>query len=155
MGSVDPEGRAAINRRYYEKHREELKQKHREYWKTYKRRSRRSAPIAADEKPLAGKRTRNGHAIWAWIEAAWAAQDGKCYLCGDPISLIADPGERRTAMVDHDHECCPYGKSCPECRRGLACNPCNILLGLVKDDIDRLELIARNARIAWARPAVS
>ena len=57
-----------------------------------------------------------------------AAQDGKCAICG-----VAE-----TLVVDHDHSCCPAGKSCPECRRGLLCNTCNRFLGLAKDDVRRL-----------------
>lgn len=68
-------------------------------------------------------------------DAMWAAQAGTCYLCGADL----DP----TAMtVDHDHRCCPRGKSCAICRRGLACHRCNCLIGLGDDDPAKLRQIA-------------
>lgn len=62
-----------------------------------------------------------------------------CYLCGDPLSE-----DGRNVNVDHDHSCCPRGKSCRICRRGLACTRCNTLVGLVDDDPDLLRRIADN-----------
>jgi hypothetical protein len=50
--------------------------------------------------------------------------------------------------LDHDHRCCPRGKSCQYCRRGLACPECNQLIGLAHDDPDRLRRIAANLEIA-------
>lgn len=72
----------------------------------------------------------------------WRAQDGLCYLCQRPL------GPDRKGVIDHDHRCCPNLKSCPTCRRGLACSPCNRIIGLANDDPERLELIARNLRVA-------
>lgn len=72
----------------------------------------------------------------------WREQDGKCYLCERPL------GPNLMAIVEHDHRCCPVGKSCAVCRRGLACQPCNALIGFADDDADRLETIARNLRTA-------
>lgn len=65
------------------------------------------------------------------------AQQGLCYLCGDPL-----PDDRARVAVDHDHRCCPRKKSCEYCRRGLACNRCNLLIGWAKDDPQLLRLIA-------------
>lgn len=71
--------------------------------------------------------------------AMWQAQGGKCYLCGGDLSL-------EKAVIDHDHRCCPRRRnqsfSCPDCRRGLACNPCNLIVGHADDDPDRLRRIA-------------
>lgn len=154
MGSIDPDGRAEINRRYYEKHKEDLKEKHREYWKTYQRRPRAAKPRSVvdpllTQKPHAESRTRRGYAIWAWIVEAWERQGGTCYICQDPISIESSSGHPRTAHVDHDHTCCPLNKSCENCRRGLACRRCNIVLGMVNDDLGQLEMIAKRAREAW------
>lgn len=40
--------------------------------------------------------------------------------------------------TDHDHSCCPGKKGCGRCFRGILCHPCNIMLGLARDDKDRL-----------------
>lgn len=53
------------------------------------------------------------------------SQDNKCYICG---SEFANP---RAAKVDHDHE---TGKV-----RKLLCHPCNISLGLLKEDLTILQ----------------
>lgn len=71
--------------------------------------------------------------------AMWQAQGGRCYLCGDELPLDK-------AVIDHDHRCCPRRRnqswSCPDCRRGLACHPCNLIVGHAGDDPDRLRRIA-------------
>lgn len=76
----------------------------------------------------------------AWA-AAWAAQDGCCYLCG------ADLVEGKV-HVEHDHSCCPAGRSCEICRRGLACGNCNRSIALADDDPDRLRRMADALEIA-------
>lgn len=46
--------------------------------------------------------------------------------------------------IDHDHSCCSYNKkrSCGKCNRGVLCHGCNIALGMVRDNADRLRLLA-------------
>jgi hypothetical protein len=51
---------------------------------------------------------------------------------------------------DHDHSCCPEGKSCEKCRRGLLCQPCNRAMGHVHDIPERLEGLAMYLR-SWDR----
>ena len=75
----------------------------------------------------------------------WAQDKGCCYLCGDALR-----DGTRQVHIDHDHTHCPQGYSCAVCRRGLACHSCNLLIGLAKDDPDRLERIAANLRTAQA-----
>lgn len=75
-----------------------------------------------------------------WM-AVWEKQGGCCYLCGD--DMLPD-----RAHIDHDHSCCPKGKSCRFCRRGLTCSRCNQLIGLADDDPDRLRRIAGNLETA-------
>jgi len=65
-----------------------------------------------------------------------AAQGGGCAICG-----TTSPGGGRGARkfyVDHDHSCCSGRTSCGACVRGLLCNGCNLVLGIVKDDVTHL-----------------
>lgn len=77
---------------------------------------------------------------FADLAALLAAQDGKCYLCGDPI----EGGGSGSIAIDHDHSCCPPLKSCNYCRRGITCGMCNPLVGFARDDPERLRRIADN-----------
>jgi len=72
-------------------------------------------------------------------EAMWTAQDGRCYLCGDGL-----PAERAQVNLDHDHACCPPRTSCPWCRRGMTCGPCNRIIAAAREDPERLRRIATN-----------
>jgi len=77
---------------------------------------------------------------WA---ALWNAQNGQCYLCGEPL------GTRwQDVAIEHDHRCCPLRHSCRACRRGLACTGCNVAVGGAQDDPDRLRRIAANLESA-------
>ncbi len=75
-------------------------------------------------------------------DAFWVAQQGRCYLCEQPFA------NKSEAFIDHDHRCCPRNRSCADCRRGLACDNCNQLIGRVRDDATLLHLIARNLEAA-------
>jgi hypothetical protein len=67
-----------------------------------------------------------------------AAQGGVCKVCGTDV-----PGGRGVEFhVDHDRACCPGHRSCGKCIRGLLCSPCNVILGLAKDDPERLRGLA-------------
>lgn len=54
--------------------------------------------------------------------------NGICCICKRP-----EIAGRRLA-IDHDHNCCPSGRSCGKCIRGLICLKCNNSLGAVNDD---------------------
>lgn len=78
----------------------------------------------------------------------WQRQDGRCYLCEEPVAL-------ESAVLEHDHRCCPRGRFCRYCVRGAACYSCNIAIGHAKDDPERLERLARNLRIKQALVTVA
>lgn len=60
-------------------------------------------------------------------------QDGHCAICP------ATPEEVGTLCVDHDHDCCPGEKTCGKCLRGLLCPACNTAIGLLNDDVVRIQ----------------
>lgn len=64
------------------------------------------------------------------FEALLKRQGGKCASCGDP----EDPEATRRFHVDHDHA---TGEV-----RGILCHGCNVALGLLKDDRDRILRLA-------------
>jgi hypothetical protein len=74
-----------------------------------------------------------------------AQQGGVCAICERP----PDKAKRvKRLVVDHDHACCPGGKSCGKCVRGLLCEWCNRILGLALDDPGRLAAAIRYLRDA-------
>lgn len=90
---------------------------------------------------------RRAHGLTAGQFAEiWAAQEGRCYLCGNDL-----PHDRKQIHIDHDHACCPPGQSCAFCRRGLTHTKCNNGIGLFDDDPDLMERVAAMLRIAKAQ----
>jgi hypothetical protein len=69
----------------------------------------------------------------------WVLQEGKCYLCQNPLS-----SNLRKVHLDHDHRCrsCGSVRSCKFCLRGLACDRCNWIIGLAGEDAELLKRIA-------------
>lgn len=71
-------------------------------------------------------------------DALLEKQGGRCAIC-----RTDKPGNRSLLLnVDHDHACCPGGKSCGKCVRGLLCAYCNVGLGAFRDDAERLAAAA-------------
>lgn len=106
-----------------------------------KNRERRNARARGEVN--ARKRLRDTHGMapddWA---AMFVSQDGRCCYCERPL-----PEDGKQVHVDHDHSCtCGPKQSCLHCRRGLACQNCNFVVGNAGDDPDRLEVIAVNLR---------
>ena len=66
------------------------------------------------------------------------AQHGLCRICGRPEVMTDSRGNVRRLCVDHDHSCCQGERSCGQCVRGLLCNICNRVLGMMADDPKRL-----------------
>jgi len=59
-------------------------------------------------------------------------RDDGCAICG-----IKESYSKRL-HIDHDHACCPGGRSCGKCVRGLLCSSCNTGLGAFLDDAELL-----------------
>jgi hypothetical protein len=77
-------------RRYRAANRDRISEYQRRYW-------------AANRDRIIQWGRRYRHGLWPdQRQARWDAQDGRCYLCGDP--LPDDPSEVR---LDHDHRCHP------------------------------------------------
>lgn len=64
-----------------------------------------------------------------WYQKTLAEQGCGCAMCGIKIP----GGNTKRFHIDHDHSCCPKGKSCGKCRRGLLCNRCNLNLGIIEN----------------------
>lgn len=63
-------------------------------------------------------------------------QGGTCIICFQTCKT------GRSLSTDHDHACCPGSKSCGKCIRGLLCRGCNLAIGYMEDDPDRLRAAA-------------
>lgn len=72
-------------------------------------------------------------------------QGGRCWIChATPDRLV----------IDHNHACCPGGKSCGRCIRALLCGKCNKAIGLFGDDPERMmaaaDYVTRSAAMTGA-----
>jgi hypothetical protein len=123
------------NREYYQANRDKLRAAARSYQS-----ANRAAVLARH------MRRYHGSGWEAAFAAFWEAQGGRCYLCGDEL----DRDAYRGVHIDHDHSCCPLGRTCAICRRGLACPKCNSIIGFADDDPDRLRRIADGLEAANA-----
>ena len=141
------EARRARRRTYYARNRERVKQ-HSAEWQHNNRetvnrsRQKRYRARSEQEKRALGlwKYHRMRPEEWSTM---WEAQQGLCYLCDGEL----DPEK---AIVEHDHSCCPRDHSCHICRRGLAHQKCNSMIGLGDDDPDRLRRMADALEVAQA-----
>jgi len=66
-------------------------------------------------------------------EELLVSQDGKCAIC-----RTDKPGGNGRWHIDHEHTHCGRKRACAECIRGLLCLPCNVSLGYMAEDPDRL-----------------
>ena len=75
-----------------------------------------------------GNKLKNLYGITlAQYEKLLELQGGMCAICD------AVPDGKNLA-VDHDHSCCPGGRSCGRCIRGLLCHSCNLSIGRLGDN---------------------
>lgn len=165
-------------RKYTERNREKVREQrkryrleHKEQIAEYVRRARAADPEKFRERTRQWRaanpqkvRARNKQQVrdqmadihgldWRAAYAAMrATQDGRCYLCGDELNEdILPSGKGRATVIDHDHRCCPQRRSCSDCRRGLACQRCNVIIGLAGDNPEVLRRIADALEVANAR----
>jgi hypothetical protein len=69
----------------------------------------------------------------------WIGQKGECGSCFQKLTVEG-------THIDHDHACCGKGKSCTKCRRSLLCRACNVSLGILHEDADKIDKLAKYAR---------
>lgn len=62
------------------------------------------------------------------------AQGGLCGVC----AMLSKGYDANSAVVDHNHKCCPGKKSCGKCVRGLIHRKCNLLIGFAEDNTELL-----------------
>lgn len=84
------------------------------------------------------------------FEALWAAQNGLCACCGQP--MLKTGRDKLSVCVDHDRTCCDGRKSCGACVRGLVHWSCNLMLGYAGDDVLKLRAAA-DYLDRWLAPA--
>lgn len=78
----------------------------------------------------------------ATFQALNKAQGGACSICRSVFDATNVPA------VDHDHKCCPdRARSCGKCVRGLLCARCNLALGGMDDDPERLRRAAEYVEV--------
>lgn len=124
---------AAKQKAYREANREELARKKREYTEANKERlkeRRRDKPPNISPEALARKEERRliqrtGFTS-ALIQTALEHQDYKCAICPTDLRTL----RRRDWHADHCHD--------SRKPRGILCGPCNMALGLFRDDPERL-----------------
>ena len=70
--------------------------------------------------------------------ALLVSQQGVCAICKQKETTTQKNGVLQRLSVDHDHRCCPGKQSCGKCFRGLLCNRCNVALGLLAENPERM-----------------
>ena len=127
----DPERAQAVTSAYYHAHKKEMNAWAKEYRVGWEERN-------PGRTKRAGRLNRLKN-YYGLTEAEFLSilqhQQYRCAICGSE-----DPkGIHGVWQVDHDHNCCDNKKSCGKCVRGLLCWPCNIGIGLLRDDKSLLE----------------
>jgi hypothetical protein len=134
---TNPEDEREYQRRYYERHKDEINAKSRAKYASdpeMRAATRRRARERAQRDPEAvseyGKRWQR-RVRYGVDDATWqqmlADQEGACAVCRAPFG-------NETPRIDHDHACCPGRGSCGRCVRALLCDRCNLGIGRFGDD---------------------
>jgi len=103
-----------------------------DYMNAYYRKKEQEQPGYMRKKYNAQRETKYGITSEEY-DSTLERQGGTCAICNTDT-----PRGQGSWHVDHDHSCCPGIKSCGNCIRGLLCAQCNIGLGALGDDPDRL-----------------
>ena len=112
----------AAQHRYYAKNRERIQAQKKAY--------REANPDVYRNRHI---KSRYGITLDQW-EQMFEAQERKCKICGTM--------DEKQWATDHDHSCCPGAKTCGDCLRGILCHPCNLGIGTLGDDPERLRAAA-------------
>jgi hypothetical protein len=130
------EKRRADNKQYHAKNKDRIAKRHKQWQDDNPEKTAAQSKKWYAKNPAYYKqRTRAGNAdkFGISLEDALARQDGRCLIClkSEPTSKT---GNLLAWAMDHDHQCCPSGKGCPSCFRGVICSSCNRVLGYAYDD---------------------
>lgn len=124
--------RKTDNAERYQKTKEIKKARQREYYAR-----KRAEILFAPDREQRLERIRNQHLQRKYgltseqLEGMRKQQDGRCAICGGEPDHRSRATQRTSVLVvDHDHRTNKV--------RGLLCNACNTLLGMAKDDPERL-----------------
>lgn len=71
------------------------------------------------------------------VERYWELINAGCQICG---AMKSSDGKR--LAIDHDHACCPGGRSCGKCVRGALCKTCNTGIALFGESVEKLTAAA-------------
>lgn len=133
MAYKSKEDKNAAQRRYVERNKESVYARNRKYYEDNKDKWKPYSEIKASKNPEWRRwgqiYTRHKLTMEDWHRIV-EEQESVCAIC------------KRTPNrfnVDHDHKCCPSGKSCSRCRRGFLCNGCNSALGNARENIEILK----------------
>jgi len=69
-------------------------------------------------------------------------QNYSCAICKNK-AVLHKSKKYYMLCVDHNHNCCPYKKTCGKCIRGLLCDRCNRAIGSFKDSPSVLSAAAK------------
>lgn len=129
---------------WHKSHKEELKEKARQYRAAHPeylkrnadkaKRDRLAQPEYFKAREFAREMKKYGTSV-EWYRDKLIEQLGVCALCAH-LSRRFNGLQR--LQVDHDHSCCDVKtKSCGKCLRGLLCGDCNVLLSYLEKFLEQ------------------